>query len=545
MTSQTKLWALSAGALALSLALAGCGSSGGSGTAAVSPSQPPSQDTDNGQPPPPGISDQDEPRGVAALFVAAQTARDDATNAAKAADDAVKDATKYSRMLDTAGAEGDSAMAMANAQKVLDAKAAAEKAVEDAEAALTSAKDAKTEAEALPADDPSRASLIVALDAAIEDAEEMVTAAKEQAEEMPLKDAIAKVQNPAESEMAPDPLKTPQDAADAVAMAIGMVIGPDGTIAHVNVPETPDMATDVIPEMPSDTKGMTWEMIVGSDKVMDMRIGATGGGTMAVRAASFADMPLSAITASAPAVGATIADGTQYGEANYKGIGGTVFCAGSDCKVEGEQDSEMLTGSWYFAPDDAKDTYVADDESYTEETDYASYGYWFQVDAESGAVTFNTFAAKGEGTETQNGDFATAANADLAGTAEYAGSAIGMSVYKTFSAGKQTSIASGEFTAAVGLTATFGDGADAGVKGTVDGFMGPAVDTGWSVDLERAEFGTNGEANGVGVADGGGGAGAWSNGTYGPTDERPVGIFGTFNAHFSNGHAAGAYATRK
>ena len=26
--------------------------------------------------------------------------------------------------------------------------------------------------------------------------------------------------------------------------------------------------------------------------------------------------------------------------------------------------------------------------------------------------------------------------------------------------------------------------------------------------------------------------------------QRPTGIFGAFNAHFSDGHAAGAYATR-
>ena len=39
--------------------------------------------------------------------------------------------------------------------------------------------------------------------------------------------------------------------------------------------------------------------------------------------------------------------------------------------------------------------------------------------------------------------------------------------------------------------------------------------------------------------------GQWSAQGYGEQMERPVGIFGGFNAHFTDGHAAGAYATRK
>ena len=39
--------------------------------------------------------------------------------------------------------------------------------------------------------------------------------------------------------------------------------------------------------------------------------------------------------------------------------------------------------------------------------------------------------------------------------------------------------------------------------------------------------------------------GEWSATGYGKSGERPTGIFGDFNAHFTDGHAAGAYATRK
>ena len=39
--------------------------------------------------------------------------------------------------------------------------------------------------------------------------------------------------------------------------------------------------------------------------------------------------------------------------------------------------------------------------------------------------------------------------------------------------------------------------------------------------------------------------GVWTAQGYGPNGGRPEGFFGGFNAHFSDGHAAGAYATRK
>ena len=83
---------------------------------------------------------------------------------------------------------------------------------------------------------------------------------------------------------------------------------------------------------------------------------------------------------------------------------------------------------------------------------------------------------------------------------------------------------------------------------TVDNFQGNAVDP--TLDrhdlIGRLSFTTTGA-----VAAGRHNDGLWS-GTahgrrtrYGAADERPTGIFGGFNAHFTDGHAAGAYATRK
>ena len=78
--------------------------------------------------------------------------------------------------------------------------------------------------------------------------------------------------------------------------------------------------------------------------------------------------------------------GTQDGSetssgVSYKGIGGVLFCAGSDCKIEGTGirlvATDKLTGSWYFAPSRADDsTYITDagKYSYEDPITYVRYG---------------------------------------------------------------------------------------------------------------------------------------------------------------------------
>ena len=105
------------------------------------------------------------------------------------------------------------------------------------------------------------------------------------------------------------------------------------------------------------------------------------------------------------------------------------------------------------------------------------------------------------------------------------------------------------------------------LKGRISGFEGyrdgahvdsaAHVDSSWSVMLKEmaltpaANFGDD-----MGMAKGSGQAGDWTAQGYGPekteatatTDEikhRPTGFFGNFNAHFTDGHAAGAYVTRE
>ena len=112
-----------------------------------------------------------------------------------------------------------------------------------------------------------------------------------------------------------------------------------------------------------------------------------------------------------------------------------------------------------------------------------------------------------------------------------------------------TDTQSGSVTADVELNAAFG--ANPMLGGTIDNFRAAegsnpgAVDDRWEVTLETSTV-TSGAAAGTAAdASGDGQDGTWSATSYAPSDSvRPTGIFGGFNAHFSNGHAAGAYATR-
>ena len=209
--------------------------------------------------------------------------------------------------------------------------------------------------------------------------------------------------------------------------------------------------------MMNDHQGSTWTEIVGVENVRDMRIGVAAGGTKRVSAASFHGMALAFITASPPVVG-EVEDGMQFNAANYKLIPGTVFCAGTDCKVEEVAGVERLTGSWYFTPDLPKEWYVKNtsDEgviTYTPETLYARFGHWL-VDDGSGNTMVNTFGSTLGNTTGIAVNVNTEADATtLTDTsASYRGPATGMSVEKTTNSdGEITEINSAAFIATVNL----------------------------------------------------------------------------------------------
>ncbi len=550
---------LAAGAVAMALLLAGCG--GGSSSTPTTPEPTP-------PPPPPGPT-------AESLKADAADAITKAAAAGMAADQAKKDAIKYAGMIDTASVSGDSAMATANAQKVLDAEMAANDAVMDADDALQAAMDAKTAAEALAADDPGRAGAITAADEAIKQAmahKEAAMAIVDATETTAagidsLKGAVAAIKGA-------DPTadgypKMPAAFGQDVAMAIGAALGPtgaaDGTGTRVTDETGAPADTIMTAVQKDDHQGMTWAEIVGADNVIDARLGTTSGGaTTPVKAASVADMTLGT-TQTATAADDTETDGTQIAGVTYMGIPGTAFCMGDDCRVEeipdpaapntNLTDQRKLAGSWYFTPTSPMEYYVkaAGASAYSAEVNYARFGHWLTV-AGDGNATIHTFAINGNTATNNTGlDVVTVNTAADATTltdtsATYRGMAVGMSLHKEIDAqgnAVKGSLSSGAFTANVTLTAKFGTSPMLG--GMINGFSsvngGSNVDSAWSVKLPDTAF--TGAALTGGVADASGQDGIWNATGYGTSGERPMGIFGDFNAHFTDGHAAGAYATRK
>ena len=524
-------------ATVFTLGLAACGGGGG-GDAPVADRM------DNGD-----TDDTDAPAAptVAELFATAQDARDDATSAGTSASDAVKAAGEANDELGTMNAAGESMTEMTNAQTIMDAQADAVQAVMDAQAALDSANEAKTVAEGLDGDNEHKSALIAALDAAIMVAEGQLEAATESRDSGDLKAAVDAVTGGDDA----DPQGTPTSRAKAVAMAVGEALGgmtTDPGIARGEIDITAPAPADTVMNVVKmdDHQGKTWAEIVG--ETSKKRIGTSETDTDEVDAASIAGMTL---TSSEDATDAEMVEdnGVQVG-AMYKGIPGTAFCQGSDCKVETVADDDAVrkfTGSWYFTPTSQTVYYekVGDAVVYTPETLYAQFGHWLTVNAADGVVTVERYAL----TEGNTADLSFTGAGE---SATYNGDAAGMSVHKTTDEdGVVTSIYSGAFTADAELLLRFGDGADVTLGGTIDGFEGNAVDEErWTVELERRTF-TDGEfASGTtGKTVASGRDGVWSATAFGPAqvenvDQRPTGIFGAFNAHFSDGHAAGAYATR-
>ena len=471
-------------------------------------------------------------------------------------------ARKYSMMFSTLASDGNSMAAMMNAQKVLDARTMLETARMDTETKRTAAMEARTR---LADDDP----VGMLLDGAIMRAEAQIEMAMMVLEGTGGSSLKSHVETVTGTNMA-----MPMTAADKgreVAMAVAGALGPtaagNGAGLRVNHGAALPPASGVNAVAMAnryardDAMGMTFAMIVGEGNLMDKRVAATGGGTRTVEATSVDGTKTLDLFSTVPGSIAT-ADGTEI-DANvaYRGIPGLLFCAGDDCMVEGAGAAQELTGSWYVAADNPMHHYVkpADDPAttsvdesrmYRRDTMHAIWGHWLTV-AGNGEATVNTFARAGSpnGAPAHPGSWAAAdpADANLSGTtATYSGEAAGRSVQKTLDTdGAATDIQSGRFTADVMLTATFG--ATPMLGGTVSNFTSEdnpgSVDPSWTVTLTETASAGGAVANGVAAASDQ--DGTWSATSYGEAGMRPAGIYGGFNAHFTDGHVAGAWATRR
>ena len=487
------------------------------------------------------MAERDSYKNRAMGFETAQNARDDATGAAAAAATALQTATDNMSLITTraSGVAGDSATATANARSVLDAKADADAAVVTAQGAVDSAE------AALAPDADTTDALTRALNAAIAVANAQLAAAQASANAPALTTAVQAVTGIDE-----DNPMTPEDHGRMVAEDITAALEPtsdtDGFRArgtHGNA--APDATTFPDAVMMDDHQGATWAEIVGAPNIMSMRIAASGGsGTELVDATSLAGMAVaSTFTDNAPT--GPVADGMEYTNTgsgiNYMGIPGRAFCVGSECNVDADNN---LIGGWYFTPDDVDQWYVgttdaANVTTYAAETLYAQFGHWLADDG-SGNTVVNTYTLTTGNTGSL--DLGTANFTDT--TATYSGRATGMSsTWTTDEDSVVTSMASGAFTATVNLKATFDDTPI--LEGTIDNFAGPAVDSAWSVALESKALDASNANFTDGVTTATGRDGVWTAQGYGVSAARPTGFFGGFNAHFSDGHAAGAYAARE
>ena len=527
MKSRKNLLAvLAVSVIAMAVAIAGCSSNG-----------------DNGGTPPATTPT------VAELFVTAQIAKTAALTASKAAADILGGARDPSAKFDIESVKGESAKATENARKAIDAKKAATEAVTAAKAALTSAEEALTSAEeaekkgnALPANSENRKILITAIKAAVTAAREQVAAAEAHRGSEDLKEAVAAVTG-----MDAKKPRVYADHGKKVAVAVfdalmlSSVPGSNGGAKRVDhhgdhrADQSGVADNTVYTEQKDDRIGKTWAEIVGMENIVRKQILLLGA-IKTVNAVLLSNMAHAvADDAENPPNTGEVKDGIQFDDGTYMGIRGTILCRGDDCKVDGRK----VTGSWYFAPGMPKEKYVEDGKGlYEVETAYATYGHWLTVDGDDGTVTVHTYNSNAY-TETpdwktmkESGDVLTDESAT------YTGSAAGMSVHRSGDA-----ISSGKFTAAVTLTAQFHTTAPT-LSGRVSDFEGAAVGSeDWSVRFVKAPVNKGEVVGGTTVASGR--EGIWSATSYGNTDARPTGIHGDFNAHFSDGHAAGAYATRK
>ncbi len=471
-------------------------------------------------------------------FETAQNARDNATGAAMAADEALTTATTNMSLITTraAGVAGNSAKATENARSVLTAK-------EAGDAAVVAAQDAVDAVAALApdADADTTDALTRALNAAIAVANTQLAAAQASANDPALTTAVQAVTGTEDNPM------TPEDYGRLVAEDITAALEPtsatDGSRARGDHGTTaPDATAFPDAVMMDNAVGMTWaEIVTDAGKVLEsLPVTATGGGTELVDAASFAGMAAAAASSGTTPTG-PVDYGTEYTDASYMGIAGRSFCAGSDCSVD---DDSNLTGSWYFTPTDVEAEYVGTTDdmnvtTYAPETLYAQFGHWLTEDTGNTAV--NTYAMTGG--NTSNVDLATTNFTDL--TATYSGKAAGMSsTWTTDEDNVVMNMASGAFTATVNLMATFDD-TNPSLTGTIDNFAGPAVDSTWSVDLASQVLSSGNFSDGATSTGLQAQSGVWTAQVYGADSERPTGFFGGFDAHFTDGHAAGAYAARE
>ena len=228
---------------------------------------------------------------------------------------------------------------------------------------------------------------------------------------------------------------------------------------------------------------------------------------------------------------------------SFHSIPGKYICTGT-CTATADNEGNLMTfdGQWTFTPDAAPDGSPHKIYGVIPDADHIHFGYWLQTTpaVDEDPITYAVQAFSGG-----LGDYTM--SREIAGVAKYDGRAAGHYVRKTLkSNGDLASAFTGESQAKANLTASFGGTTVAvanafSIEGTVTDFRdGGTMLDGWTVELMSETFGDTESSFTDGVTTG---TGAWTAKFFGDraVDAQPTGVAGEFNAHFSNGHVAGAY----
>ncbi len=562
---------------AAGLALAGCG--GGGGKKAAAP-----MDGDQQM----EMTDVQKAQAAYDAAAAAETAAMAARKEAEAQLAAVKKAVEppqFSRQMYITG--GDSSVVRTNAALVKDAKAAADKALADAKAALKAAEKAQTDLNALSAGTTGLAAQkkvvtgqIETVKAEIKAIEKTLTGAGTIGDYFSRVDTEAEIKDRAGETLATagfDNLNSSRPARRMLAVLSPAETARTGTRAGGydgvstsmwlhrpsnlykdggnSTPPTKVIATGTNAdrrslfyhkyddgELPAGV--MTWEQIAAKDGMLVKK--AFGTDNMDVDVLPLAGMPLSSLTGSDGTV-LTAYPSDISGDQYYKGVKGTLYCQGT-CSAPGGK----LTGNLFFkAADEFDDNYAGHyryywitprNSHYTQWNEYARYGYWLSGDGDERSKVH----AIADSPAPERGELGV--NSDLPATATYKGEAFGLSALKLYTAGEHTGQKSARFTADVTLNAKFGKEGARKMGGKIDNFKGNAVNENWSVKLAEGAN-NNFDVEGLATGSSGGTAfdkpGSWQAGAFhqgGPG--RPAGMIGTFITHFVDGSATGGFSTR-
>ena len=547
MTSRTKLWALSAGALALSLALAGCGG-GGSGTASTSGDPGP-------RPPMPKVW----PVDLTGLRSAVPTA---GSYPIPAGETAVAGEVRFTCLADgkdctvTVAANGvgaTSAGGMATAARSQDYIDAATAAAETREDAIAAEAGQATDADLGGSDDQGNA---VATYSMTIDRDKDGTTVE-----------ITDTDNPANTDPANPQFVQAMDFEDGRTMHVR----DNGEGEH----EVVFVYTDIAAPEPTAfamVDGQTLDARDLDDAVnADEEGSATDDWTaLMVETANVGNVMSAGFTAGGAGTLSYPADNdqTMMDEAfetggTYNGALGTYRCDGdSPCSVTYDAMGEIdgVAGDWVFTPDEGETSDVA-------ATEYLHYGFWLKrTTDEDGVRTYNeveTFAGV-------TGADASSSVASVKGSATYDGGAVGVYVMNhayDAGTGDLTDATSGHFQADASLTAIFAQTDEDDILpnqlNTITGTIGSFVlqhgeENEWSVKLEGDIAPNDGTASGTAKGGVMGQDGSFSATFYGDVTAvdhdmddatpdvapHPSSVVGEFNATFSNGSVAGGFGAR-